>query len=441
MPDHQPEPLRPGLILLFWLPLAAGWLMMAVEGPFIAAVVARMPDAALNLAAYGVAFSLAWLVESPIMMLLSASNALVRDRRSFKALRRFARILNALVTAGMLVLCAPPVFRAVAGQLIGLPPGVARLAHAAAAVLVPWPAAIGIRRFYQGILTRHHRTRCVALGTAVRLATMALAALAAAVATPLPGAHVASVALVSGVVAEAAAVRWMARPVIRQLRAHDRAEPGALVRFADIARFYWPLALTSILTMSLGPIVTFGLGRGRAPIESLAVWPVLGSLLFIFRSGGLGFQETGVALMGGGAANDRTVARVGIWIGAAMSLAVALVAFTPLETLWFERASGLTPALAAAAAWPVRIMILLPALEYLLAIQRAPLILARRTGTITTATAIEAGGLAATLLACIGPLNMAGAVAGALATMVGRIAANTYLATRLPHPATPPAPA
>jgi hypothetical protein len=75
-------------------------------------------------------------------------------------------------------------------------------------------------------------------------------------------------------------------------------------------------------------------------------------------------------------------------------------------------------------------MVLLPALEYLLSIQRAKLILAHRTGTITAATAIETGGLAVTLLVCIGPLSMAGAVAGALATMAGRIAANVYLSTR-----------
>src|SRR6185436_1177244 len=54
--------------------------MMALEGPYIAAIVARMPEAARGLAAFGVAVSLAWLIESPIMMLLSASAALVRDR-------------------------------------------------------------------------------------------------------------------------------------------------------------------------------------------------------------------------------------------------------------------------------------------------------------------------------------------------------------------------
>ena len=46
--------------------------MMAVEGPYLAAVVARLPDPTLGLAAYGVAIALAVLMEAPVIMLLSA---------------------------------------------------------------------------------------------------------------------------------------------------------------------------------------------------------------------------------------------------------------------------------------------------------------------------------------------------------------------------------
>jgi hypothetical protein len=44
-------------IFVFWMPLAATWLMMSVEGPFLAAVIARLAEPKYNLAAYGVAFS------------------------------------------------------------------------------------------------------------------------------------------------------------------------------------------------------------------------------------------------------------------------------------------------------------------------------------------------------------------------------------------------
>ena len=43
----------------FWLPLAATWLMMAAEGPTLTAVIARLADPKLNLAAFGVTWATA----------------------------------------------------------------------------------------------------------------------------------------------------------------------------------------------------------------------------------------------------------------------------------------------------------------------------------------------------------------------------------------------
>jgi hypothetical protein len=304
------EPLRSLSIILFWVPLAATWLMMAAEGPYIAGIVARMPVAAPNLAAYGVAVSLAWLIESPIMMLLSAATALVRDRASYLALRRFATMLNVIVTLGMVVLAIPPVFRFVGETLIHLPPEIAHLAHAATLILIPWPAAIGYRRFYQGVLVSHHFTRRVAYGTVVRLVSMSVTAGVLALTTSLPGAILGAIALVAGVTLEAAATRWMARHVVRSLEESGVVAEGTLLELGEILRFYSPLALTSMLSMALGPLVTFGLGRGRAPLQSLAVWPVIVSTVFLFRSGGVAYQEVGIALKG-----DLKVRATGLWLG------------------------------------------------------------------------------------------------------------------------------
>ena len=106
-------------IVRFWLPLAATWLMMTIEGPFLAAVIARLADPKLNLAAYGIAFSLALIVEAPVIMILSASVALVTDRPSFLKLRRFTYALCAAVTLVMLVFVIPAVFHWIAQGLIG----------------------------------------------------------------------------------------------------------------------------------------------------------------------------------------------------------------------------------------------------------------------------------------------------------------------------------
>src|SRR5512136_1268682 len=128
MRQHETSPagLATGRITRFWLPLEATWLMMAAEGPFVAALIARLASPKENLAAFAVATALAWMVESPIIMMLSASNALVRDGVACRKVRRFSNAMNAAVTAIMIVLITPPVFRLVARGIMGLSPELAR---------------------------------------------------------------------------------------------------------------------------------------------------------------------------------------------------------------------------------------------------------------------------------------------------------------------------
>lgn len=426
-PQTSPAPLPLRTILWFWVPLAATWLMMSVEGPYVAAIIARLPDAVFNLAAYGVAFTLAWLVESPIMMLLTASNTLVRDRQSYLALRRFTFTLNAAVTAVMIIGVVPPVFAFVTRDLMGLPPEVSRLVHVATLILIPWPAAIGYRRFYQGILVRHRLTRRVAYGTVVRLTSMSVTAVGLAVGTSLQGASIGAAALAVGVVMEAAASRWMARHVVASIMAGPGLTGGQPLSQRAIVRFYYPLALTSIISLVTGPLLTFFMGRSRAPIESLAVLPVVQSLVFLFRSGGVAFQEVGVALSGRRHEHEREVGRAALLLSTAATIALAVMLFTPLEEVWLRQVSGLSPDLAAFARWPTRLLLLFPAMEYWLSFQRSRFILNGQTRVITAATACEVGGLAIVLYAGIGPLGMVGAVAGSIAQIVGRLAANLFL--------------
>jgi hypothetical protein len=156
------------------------------------------------------------------MMLLTAGNALVRDRQSFLALRRFGYLLNTVLTLVLVLIALPPVFRALV-DLMGLPTEVTRLASYATAVMIPWPAAIGYRRFYQGIMVRHGLTRRVAYGTVVRLISMSATAAALAWWSPLPGATIGGLSLTVGVICEAAASRWMSWQAVTTLLRSQRA--------------------------------------------------------------------------------------------------------------------------------------------------------------------------------------------------------------------------
>ena len=78
-------------------------------------------------------------------------------------------MLNVGITAAMLLLLFTPLWDLLTGTWMGLDPEVARLTRTSLLILLPWPAAIGYRRFYQGLLIRTGLTRRVAWGTVIRL--------------------------------------------------------------------------------------------------------------------------------------------------------------------------------------------------------------------------------------------------------------------------------
>jgi hypothetical protein len=403
--------------------------MMAVEGPFLAAVIARLPDEKYNLAAYGVAFAFAVLTEAPVMMLMSAATALVQDGQSYRRLRNFSRALGAGGTALVLLILIPPLYQWLMISAIHLPQRVADLTYGALWFFLPWPAAIGYRRFLQGVLIRSNKTRLVAAGTVVRLTTMAGSALIGAFVLRLPGAWVGTLALAVGVCSEAATVRVMAAPTVRELLASPPAEEPnpSSQSYRDIAYFYYPLALTSLMGLAVQPMLTFFMGRAPEPVDSLAVFPVVQALSFIFRSLGLSFQDAGIALIGNRHEHFPELKEFALGLGIVTATGIGLVAFTPLAHVWFGTISGLTHELQIVALVPARVIVPLPALTMLLSLQRAVLVKGHRTRWITVATATEVSTIAVVFLALGWGLGVVGATAAFTSFTVGRGAANLYL--------------
>jgi progressive ankylosis protein len=424
MSSTPPSPAR---IARFWAPLAATWLMMAAEGPFLAALVARLPAPTLNLAAFGVALSFGMLIEAPVIMMLSAATALVRDRASLCTLRRFSGALNAGVTLLMLGLLVPPVFHFVTEHLIGLPPEVARLAHVATALLLPWPAAIGYRRFYQGVLIAAGLTRRVAYGTVVRVASMAATGAALFFFGHWPGACVATLALTVGVGLEAAATRIMARQAVREVGAREGVPGTVALTTPLVVRFYAPLALTSLVALGAHPLVTFLVAHSRMALESLAILPVVTGLTFVFRSGGIAYQEVCIVLLGDDRRGQRPLAWFGLILGLTTSAALALLAFTPAGPVWLQHVAGVKAGLAHFALLPLRVLVLTPPPGFLLTFQRPLPVPPRRTPPITWATGIEVAGIAVVIAVLTGSLDVVGAAAAAGGLAIGRLAANAFL--------------
>ncbi|TVR53235.1 MAG: hypothetical protein EA425_03700 [Puniceicoccaceae bacterium] len=338
-----------GQVRRAWLPLAASWLLMGVELPVVSAVVARMADPAINLAAYGgVVFPVALVIESPIIMLLAASTALCRDAASYRLVWKMMMVLGAGVTLVHGLVALTPLYDVVVRDWVGAPEVIVEPARIGLALLLPWSWAIAHRRFNQGVLIRFGRSGDVGWGTVLRLGVL-LAALGAgwSLRDRLTGVEVAAGAVSLSVLAEAAFIRWRVGRVLRRELA--AAPPGPVLEGWRFVTFYTPLAMTAFLMLAVQPITAAAISRMPGALTSLAVWPALSGFIFLFRALGLAYNEVVVALVdrpGGPAALRRFSRELSIGLG----LLMLLVAATPFGQAWFSVVGGLPVGMAALAA-------------------------------------------------------------------------------------------
>jgi hypothetical protein len=219
----------------------------------------------------------------------------------------------------------------------------------------------------------------------VRLLSVAGAIALALLVGDLPGIAVATIGIAVGVTAEAIYTGIRSRPVVvGPLVAAPEVEP---LRWRAFYGFYVPLAATSLLLLLIQPLGSAAIARLPQALESLAVWPVLMGLLFIFRSVGFAFNEVVVALMDRAQA-PRALQRFAGLLGAGLLLTMLLIAATPFGRFWFETVSGLDPELAAVAHRGLWLGLLLPTLDAVRNYFQGTIVHSRHTRSVTEAMVV-----------------------------------------------------
>ncbi len=424
----RPAILTQRYIFRFWLPLALMWLMMAIEQPVLTGAIARMEDAKLELAAFGVTFALALLIESPVIMLLAASTALAKGRQSYGLLLRFTHLLSGSVTILHAVIALTPIYGFLVGTVIGAPEELVEPSRLAFLFLTPWSAAVAYRRLWQGVMIRYGLTDQVGLTTVLRLIASG-AVVAVGLATDiLPGAALAGLALSVGVIVGAAAAWVWARPILHGPLQKDEPKDQQ-INTRELLDFYIPLALTNFINFVGRPLITFGLSRALFPLESLALFPVLMSLGFLWRSVGFAYQEVVIALLEN-EASFFALRRFAITIGIILSGLLLFMALTPVNDFWYGQVSGLTPDLVNLSRLPTILISLSPGAAFIIAWQRGVLVNIKRTRPITIAVALNV--LVLVLVMWVGTLlpSVPGIVIAGVAFLLSVVVEMLFLTTQ-----------
>jgi hypothetical protein len=335
-------------------------MLMGLELPLVTVTMSRLVDPEVHLAAYGgVVFPLSLLIEAPVIMILAASTALCKNWSAYRLIRKFILLLGGILTLVHVVVAFTPLFGVIVQDVLGAPEVILEPAQIGLQCMTPWTLSIAVRRFLQGVVIRAGQTRLIGLGTLVRLFVSSAVLLGGLVFNSFSGIVVATVAMSSGVIVEAGFILLFVGPILKDLK-ESNPPPVAPLTLKQLGVFYWPLAFTPLITIATLPIVSAAISRMPQALESLAVWPVLGGLSFIFRSVGFAMQEVVVALYDRPHFLEPLRQFVGL-VSLCTSGTLLLIAATPLSTIWFERVAALTPELSALASTALWFVVIFPA--------------------------------------------------------------------------------
>jgi hypothetical protein len=397
--SHETRTLTLKKILLTWWPLAGSWLLMGLELPALSAVVARLPDPEINLAAYGgIVFPLALIIESPIIMLLAASTALSKDWLSYRKVWKFMMWTSAFLTALHVLIAFSPLYNVIVENIINVPNEIIEPGRIGLKIMLPWTWAIAYRRLNQGILIRFGYSRAVGIGTAIRLGTNIFVLLLGYQIGNLPGIVIATCAVATGVTTEAIYIGFRIRPVIRnELLNAEPVKPP--LTFKAFIGFYVPLAMTSLLTLIVQPIGSAAVSRMPRALDSLAVWPVLTGFIFLFRGMGIAYNEVVVSLLDKPGAY-KILHRFTVILTMVTTSLIFLMSATSLSRFWFTRVSALPPELAGMARNGLWLAMLMPGISVLQSWYQGAILHDKRTRGVTEAVLVFIGSI--TILLTIG---------------------------------------
>ncbi len=326
-------------ILTTWLPLVGSWLLMSIEKPAINAIIARLPDSEINLAAYGsVSLPIAIIINAPGIMLLAVATALSRDWNTYQKLKKITLLIGGVLSAIHLLIAVTPIYDFIVTILMEVPQEVVEPGRIGLICLTSLSFGVSFRRFQQGTMIRFGHSNMVWETTVARLVIVSLILVIGMVVKTIPGTLLAGLSQGLGVLASAiyAGLR------IRKIKAEIKAAPPVEnpLTSKQFIRFYLPLALTSTLLMLWQPLVSAAVSRMPDPLASLAVWSVISGLLNTLRSPGMAYREAVVAMLD--KKNAYPILRKFTLISSIILVALtALFVLSPLSEFWFSTIANL----------------------------------------------------------------------------------------------------
>jgi len=328
------EPVSLRRLLLFFIPMGVSVLMINLSHVIINGTLARSTDPETILASYALAMSLLAVSERPAVLFRQTCSALVRDRVSFRAVRRVSYyVFGASLAFGGLV-AYTPLGDWIFGGAYGADREVARGAVHSYASLMFLSVFSGIRCLYQGVIIYKMRTKWLTIAMVFRLGGMFLLS-QYFLHVGVDGAIQGTTIFVFGMVIEASISWWEAGKLLKKMPEKD---PECEVeRPKQVMSFYNPLLYSSLIVVWVLPILNALLGTTDRGTLAVASFAVAGSLMNLVLGFFTYFHQIALLFV---KTNPLIVRKFTLMLGFVPPLLLAAMAFTPIGPWMFSHVLG-----------------------------------------------------------------------------------------------------
>jgi Na+-driven multidrug efflux pump len=396
-------------------PLAMTDFAMALGDMLRPIALSRLPGTEVSLAAIGVIKSIAVFLESPIIMILQASTALSINKASHRSLWRFTLMAAGVLTSIFLVSCYEPIYEWLFIDLFGVSLEIAMAARFSFFMMIPWPALIAIRRFYQGLLVRDRQEKSMAMAGAMRL-FFTIGLLWAGTLLELNGTMVAALSLIVAVAIEAFMVVYLHHKNTKKDHPFSDNNQSLLPQnVTEVALYYAPLGATSMIVWGARALMLGVIARAPSGVLGIAIWTVAMGFVLPVANATRMVQQIAISSM---EISREILVKFTLLIGIGCTLPLLLFGFTDSGSFLLDALLGDNQNISIASILILKICIFLPLLTALQNTYQGFLILAGGHWWINAATIINM--MVSLLLAMLLIIfKFSGETSAAIATVLG----------------------
>ncbi|WEK55401.1 MAG: multi antimicrobial extrusion protein MatE [Candidatus Cohnella colombiensis] len=330
--SHEVVTLRK--LFQFFIPMGISVLLINFSHVIINGTLARSSNPEMILAGYALGMSLLTVTERPAILLRQTCSALVRDRRSFRAVRYVAiYVFGSSLVFGALV-AFTPVGEWVFQGIFGADAFVATEAIKVYYALMFLSIFSGLRCLYQGIIIYKMRTRWLTIGMIFRLAGMLILSqyfLHVGVTSALQG----SIIFLFGMMIEASISFMEARKLLAKMPEQD--EECEVAGPKQVLRFYNPLLYSSLIVVWVAPILNIMLGTTERGTLAIASFAVAGSLMNLMLGFFTYFHQIALIFV---KSHPLLVRNFTLLLGFIPTLLMLVMCFTPIGSWMFANVLG-----------------------------------------------------------------------------------------------------